>query len=322
MSKCKCSPEKSSSCRFEYQYAVKAVCGTVPECRPGDPPQPVAPGLYFTAINIRNAAACEVAEFNWHVADAWARPGFVSGRQVVRLNPGAAVEVDCPDIAKMIPAPAPPFSKGFVVIESEVELDVVAVYTGTQGENWPLNTLHMERVAPRCTPVNEDFELLLNTGNADWRTASTGQPVIGVTPDAAWTAPPFGASWVDRDGLGTLGSETYRLSFELCCGFRNPQLQMSVSTDNAGEVRFNGNLLLNLSSNSYQSLTAVPPPPASQYVVGQNTLEVRVTNQGTSSNPKGFVAGGFLRVPRGKCHCGRLPYRQLRATTAGENLGQ
>ncbi len=316
---CKCHEGNPAYCSMEYQYAVKVVCGVVPECQPGEKHPPVAPGAYFTAINIRNTSGCERAVITWFVADAFNRPRFISAAQRLVLGPGEAVEIDCPEIMKAVGVQSPGFVKGFVTLESSVELDVVAVYTGTQGATWPLNTLHIERVPAKCVGVNQDLQLWVSTGVADWRSVSTGAPVVGVTPDSAWVQAPFGSSWADRDGSQAVGAETYRLEFDLCCGFRNPVLQMVVSTDNAGTVRFNGMTLLSLGSNAYQSLHAVTPP--TNFVTGRNTLEITVDNQGTSPNPRGFVVGGLLQVQRGKCPCQELPYRRPRGGVAGESLG-
>ena len=66
-----------------------------------------------------------------------------------------AMEIDCPDIIRhlQLPAPAPPlppFVKGFVVIQTDYELDVVGVYTASAP---PLGssvmTLSIERVHKR-----------------------------------------------------------------------------------------------------------------------------------------------------------------------------
>jgi len=43
------------------------------------------------------------------------------------------------------------FSEGFVVIESDVELDVVAVYTAA-GKDGKVQTLHTDRVPARLQP--------------------------------------------------------------------------------------------------------------------------------------------------------------------------
>jgi len=63
-----------------------------------------------------------------------------------RLGPDEALEIDCPDILKH--AGTERFLKGFVVIESQSELDVVAVYTAA-GSTGQVQTMALERVPPR-----------------------------------------------------------------------------------------------------------------------------------------------------------------------------
>jgi hypothetical protein len=123
-----------------FQYAAKVVCGK----SAGDV---VARGVYYSAINVHNPSRT-TARFRWKVAVA--RPGAtagpVSGFFEARLGPNEALEIDCPDIMKR--ARARGFLKGFVVIESGLELDVVAVYTAGS-ERGQVATLHTERVPPR-----------------------------------------------------------------------------------------------------------------------------------------------------------------------------
>src|SRR6185503_13723311 len=91
--------------------------------------------------------------------------------QVIKaLKPDESIEIDCPEVMSALSQPPPPFVKGYVVIESDVELDVVAVYTSAQSATGPVNTFHTERVQGRCVPVCEDLILPLNTGVADWQT--------------------------------------------------------------------------------------------------------------------------------------------------------
>jgi CARDB len=122
------------------QYAVKFVCG-----KPNTPV--AAPGLYFTAINVHNPARQPVA-FKKKIAVAL--PGEKAGPVTpffdVKLGPDEALEIDCPDILKH--ARARDFLKGFVVIETSFELDVVAVYTAA-GSIRQVETLFLERVPPR-----------------------------------------------------------------------------------------------------------------------------------------------------------------------------
>jgi hypothetical protein len=122
------------------QYATKVVCGE----SAGDV---VARGMYFTAVNVHNPNRATV-RFRWKVAVGrpGAKPGPISPFLDARLRPDEALEIDNADILKRFKATR--FLKGFVVIESGLELDVVAVYTaGT--EKGQVTSLHTERVPAR-----------------------------------------------------------------------------------------------------------------------------------------------------------------------------
>src|SRR6185436_2967975 len=107
-------------------------CGVVVASPPGSAPTPVARGRYWTAINIHNPDKCHEARFRWKVAVAEpGKAGTVSKYRTLILGPDMALEIDCPQVAQTFPPPAPTFVKGYVVIESDIELDVVAVYSGT-----------------------------------------------------------------------------------------------------------------------------------------------------------------------------------------------
>jgi hypothetical protein len=123
------------------QYAVKFVCGKANG-------NIVAPGTYFTAINVHNPLYAEVA-FRVKVAIALPglKPGTVSPFHDTKLGPDQALEIDCPDIRKLAHQDSE-FMKGFVVIESKTELDIMAVYTAA-GRDGQVVTMHMERVPAR-----------------------------------------------------------------------------------------------------------------------------------------------------------------------------
>jgi hypothetical protein len=124
-----------------FQYAVKFVCGKSDE-------RVVAPGTYFTAINVHNPTSQQVA---FHKKFAIAPPGEKAGPVSrffdAKLGPDEAFEIDCPDIFRRTHYEAS-FLKGFAVIASDVELDVVAVYTAA-GATGYVETLELERVLPR-----------------------------------------------------------------------------------------------------------------------------------------------------------------------------
>ena len=155
-----------------FQYAVKFVCGSADGGVP-PPPEPrespetasgiLARGVYFTAVNVHNPTNKEI-EFRKKFALALPRqqPGPICPRPSeeplrTRLGPDQALEIDCPEIRDRIfecigPKFPIDFLKGFVVIESDVELDVVAVYTAA-GADGQVETLHIERVPPRRREV-------------------------------------------------------------------------------------------------------------------------------------------------------------------------
>jgi hypothetical protein len=134
-----------------FQWAVKFICGR----SEGDV---VSAGRYFTAINVHNPTYTDVGlRKKFAIAGPRERPGPVSKFVDAKLGPDEALEIDCPDIARHIaPEISASFLKGFVVIESKVELDVVAVYTA--GPKKQVATLHVERIPPRqigLPPIGE-----------------------------------------------------------------------------------------------------------------------------------------------------------------------
>ena len=124
-----------------FQYAAKFVCGK-------SDGKVVSPGMYFTAVNVHNPTY-EAIRFRKKIAVALPgeKPGPVSKFFDAKLGPDQALEIDCRDIFKHAETKAD-FLKGFVVIESDVELDVVTVYTAG-GIDGQIETLHTERVPPR-----------------------------------------------------------------------------------------------------------------------------------------------------------------------------
>ncbi len=126
-----------------FQYAAKFICGT-------SRGNILARGDYLTAVNVHNPTGDDI-EFSKKFAIAL--PGQQPGQVVddvppTRLGSDQALEIDCQEIRERISVP-PPFLKGFIIIESAVELDVVAVYTAAGTDRRQVETLHMERVPPR-----------------------------------------------------------------------------------------------------------------------------------------------------------------------------
>jgi hypothetical protein len=127
------------------QFTVKFICGK-------SEGEVVAPGAYYTAINVHNPNNEEV-RFRKKIAIALPgeKPGPVSRFFEARLGPDQVLEIDCPDIVRHASTPGEEpadFLEGFVVIENDVELDVVVVYTAA-GRTGQVETLDVERVYPR-----------------------------------------------------------------------------------------------------------------------------------------------------------------------------
>jgi hypothetical protein len=341
------------ACTIEFQYAVKVVCGEVNVPKPPPPPQPplstpVAPGNYWTATNIHNPDKCKDASFRWKVAVAGQvppgpTPGPVSAySRILTLRPDEALEIDCSQVMKIVlplfhpPLTPPTFVKGYVVIVSVIELDVVAVYTGTQAGTTLLSSFHTERVQPRCVPVCEDLVLPLNTGFAGWQTVlpTVGPlgPAVPVTPAGSWasllSAPPslpFGSSWVSQnstDGVGTPVSGSlspaivkyYELCFDLCSGFTVPApFPIQVAADDSAQVFLNNGLVgvgqvgSPSGGTGYQTMTTLNVNP-NLLRAGSNCFRVEVKNgPAPHGGATGFALAGILRVVRGKCPCSPLP---------------
>lgn len=130
------------------QYAAKFVCGKVAN-------QPnVAPGTYFTTINVHNPALTGSIVFQkkFALAEMNERTGRISQWFRAPLRADEALQIDCGNIYAHLGINPGTFIDGFAVIQvtTRQELDVVGVYTaGPSGGG--VSAMHMERVAGRLT---------------------------------------------------------------------------------------------------------------------------------------------------------------------------
>ncbi len=162
-----------------FQYAVKFVCGK-------SEGKIVAPGKYLTAINVHNPTEKKIGfRKKFAIALPHEKPGPVSKFFKARLGPDQALEIDCRDILKRTKSNAA-FLKGFAVIESKVELDVVAVYTAA-GATGQVETLHIEHVSPRRRPGCPDL-VVTKIDKPTWD-AANHRSVIKATIQNIGTAP-------------------------------------------------------------------------------------------------------------------------------------
>lgn len=134
------------------EYAVKVVCG-----RMGGAGSltPVINGFYATAVNIHNPAPVPTLFWRKVAIAPPGVPGRITGFRPMVLQRDQAVEIDCRQIflqAQQAGIPPGPFLKGFLVIRSPRQLDVVAVYTAGPSNGQGVSSIHTERVPPRRVP--------------------------------------------------------------------------------------------------------------------------------------------------------------------------
>lgn len=191
------SPSDGQSAKG-FEYAVKFVCGT--------PVAPVvAPGRYFTAINVHNPSQRPVG-FRKKIAVALPgeKAGKVSQFFEAQLKSDEAMEIDCEDILRH--ANEAGFLKGFVVIETPSELDVVAVYTAG---HIAVETMEVEHVQPRQIA---GAQIVTQPDNA-YCPAGPGQ--VGNIGCCCNSPKPGGGLWPDcKSGLSCVTGPGY--SYAVC----------------------------------------------------------------------------------------------------------
>jgi hypothetical protein len=149
-----CHPAHAQRISTAYQYSAKAICTLLGEIGFGDA---FAPGRYRTVINIHNPTEKKI-EIARKFALAGA-PGDPAGPfsmtpyKALTLEGDQAVAYNCFDIANFfcpINGVCVDFTAidGFLVINSPVELDVVAVYTA-HPKGGEVSTLDTETIAGR-----------------------------------------------------------------------------------------------------------------------------------------------------------------------------
>jgi hypothetical protein len=110
----------------------------------------MAPGNYFTAVNVHNPSRPVRISHKVTLANV-GRPGPMTDiRTDITLTYDQAIDFDCRwiiDRLRSAGIAAPPFFTGFLVLQTRTEIDVVAVYTtGSNG------AIHTERVPMRRVP--------------------------------------------------------------------------------------------------------------------------------------------------------------------------
>jgi hypothetical protein len=133
-----------------FEYAVKFVCGRAAATH--SIPPPVAPGFYYTDINVHSPNG-GVVDFRKKFAVALPnqKAGPISQFFTATLKPDEAFSVECAEITKRLNLPPASFVTGFAVFQigAPRELDIVAVYTSAATSTGTIVTMHMERVPKR-----------------------------------------------------------------------------------------------------------------------------------------------------------------------------
>jgi hypothetical protein len=299
-----------------YQYAVKVVQGKTPGLwGTPSPSDPLGEALYCTSVNVHNPWG-SVAEYRFKLAVAghFGDPGPITPFYDRKLDPDAVTQYDGEDFDFMLAAIGLPcpfcFFEGYFVIESRVELDVVAVYTGSVLENHALATMETERVPAReiaipvPLPCQGLLDLTISTGAVQWILAgAAAQEVAGYS---GWALPPAGCSWVGDSTSPWPAADVYDYEYEfcLCEGFDNVEMQFRLWADNSATVLLNNQaLILAYPAGSGWWTTGclvhvIEGDNNDHFVPGLNTLTIRVTN---ADGPSGMMVSGWITANPGRC---------------------
>jgi len=331
-----------------YQYAAKVVIGAISKGAKG---KSLPVGAYFTKINIHNFDRCDCVAFRWKVAvgHPHLKIGPVTGYQSATLCADEALEIDSSDIfarvnvdprvwtetepsGRKIPGggtievelPRPKALKhleGWVVIESPVELDVVAVYGAAAEADGPVKTFHTERVSPRCMRPCGDFLLDISTGVSAWEYKGPSDPAFTVATLSQkrleWADPQAGSLWVVPGSERKPGDYVFRLPFKLCFGFTDPVFEFGLMADDYANVFVNGAHLPPFKTSGTM-FNAVTHYSAGQHLKGgDNEIQIVVHNSGRENNPVGLDLHGSLFAHGGLCEgfvmpllpCPKICYR-------------
>jgi hypothetical protein len=140
---------KASASRFAFQYAVKFLCTSN---LPGtsQTTSSLLPGTYLTVVNIHNPNSKQ-AVFRMKLAFAASTeidPPLISDFIKETLKPDQATKVDCDRVRDFGLQLIHGF-EGFLVIESTLSLDVVAVYTAAQNGGDGVVSMDVEYISER-----------------------------------------------------------------------------------------------------------------------------------------------------------------------------
>jgi hypothetical protein len=135
--------------RFGFQYAVKFICtSNIPGT--SQTTTSLLPGDYETVVNIHNPNS-EPAGFRMKLAVSTSteiNPPLISSFINEKLRPDQATKVDCSRVKEFGLHLIHGF-EGFLVIESALSLDVVAVYTAGKHGGGGVDSMDVEYIPER-----------------------------------------------------------------------------------------------------------------------------------------------------------------------------
>jgi hypothetical protein len=181
-----------------FQYAAKVVVGK-------SLGKVVAPGEYWTAVNVHNPHY-KTIYFKKKIAIGLPheKAGRIWGPFSARLRADEALEIDRDDIMKH--AQTDDFLKGFVVIESPYELDVVSVYTVADAKGQVVS-IHTERVPARKRVVGQPDLIPVPTERGDYcRQNDDGDLVVRVANQGSASSGPCSTAVTFTTRLGFVTS--------------------------------------------------------------------------------------------------------------------
>ena len=230
----------------DSQYSAKFVCGSAPVDN-----RFVEPGNYKTTINVHNPSE-KTVDFRRKVAlAALQRDGTISKFVYGKIEPDAVQAFDCDDFWTLAGVAPPSLIDGFLVIESNIPLDVTGYYTSTDARvtTTVAPAIHVEKIAARTIPprgafCREDSPTETRIDLADVQNWVVTPPPPSNSNQAVTVTTPAGVGldpsrpWMSSDSTGAggrLGNFIYQLDF-CACSKSKVTVSGTVRTDDGADA--------------------------------------------------------------------------------------
>lgn len=209
----------------EYQYSTKYMCGK------SDRVRITLGGEYQTAVNLHNPSY-ENVKFRWKVATAgFAQDGAVSDFRHGVIGADGVQVFDCKEMESQMPSAT--LHDGYFVVESKQPLDVVAYYTGGDGEK--LVSLDVERTSEREVPekrwICDGSDAVIDLSDPSvWRVASTPAAHISGNTTPAGAGWDVSRDWISVNAGGGGGAGITRFEVPLCNCKRKTRAKVEIQS--------------------------------------------------------------------------------------------